>query len=139
MSKPLRMMADPCSTCPYRRDTPPGIWSRDEYEKLPKYDEGHDPPAFGVFLCHHTNSTGVDTVCRGWLAVHADSIAVRLGLMTGQLTMKQVDAPCRVELYGSGTEAAVFGINGIKRPGRAAVRAMRRLESQFRKRKSKVR
>lgn len=55
-----------CSTCPYRRDTPPGIWDAAEYRKLPAYDQ--DPPAIpdGIveFHCHQEHVSGVPTVCR---------------------------------------------------------------------------
>ena len=42
----------PCGSCPYRRDAPSGIWSREEYEKLPEYDKptAYQPPQ--VFMCH---------------------------------------------------------------------------------------
>jgi hypothetical protein len=34
----LKCGNSPCSSCPYKRDTPPGIWAEHEYEKLPAYD-----------------------------------------------------------------------------------------------------
>jgi hypothetical protein len=48
----------PCSSCPYRIDTPPGVWASEEYEKLPQYSPTDGQvPALGIFLCHQTNAT----------------------------------------------------------------------------------
>lgn len=99
----------PCSTCPYRRDTPPGIWAPDEYEKLPAFDAEPPDGPDRVFLCHHTHRLGRETVCRGWLAVHPDSMAVRLAIVRGELP----PAPwpdVAVELYASGQEARDAGL-----------------------------
>ncbi len=124
----LHMAARPCSTCPYRRDTPPGIWSADEYRKLPQYDDAYQPvPALAVFRCHQQNGTGVPTVCRGWLAVHPDSPAVRLAILTGELTRAQRDTPVDVALYDSGQEACLAGLAAIARPSTKALRAQARL------------
>lgn len=114
----------PCSTCPYRRDTPPGIWAPEEYAKLPPYD---DNLAWGTFLCHLTTSTGVETVCRGWLAVHAESVAARLAVLRGELTNEQRYAPVDVPLYSSGAEACEAGMAGVPEPDEAAKAAVARL------------
>lgn len=125
MPEALPCAAVPCGTCPYARRTPLGIWDASEYEKLPAYDEGG--MALGIFLCHQTNATGKPTVCRGWLSVAADSIAVRLAIIQGQITPEQRDAPPLVELYGSGVEAAEAGLAGVERPGVKARQAITRL------------
>lgn len=73
----------PCSSCPYRRDTPLGIWEREEYEKLPPYDNGD--AILPTFHCHQENATGIPTACREWVAVHGfDSIAIRLARGAGR-------------------------------------------------------
>lgn len=56
MGEPIKAPAkNPCGSCPYRRDVPSGIWSEEEYDKLPQYDlpTGDQPP--NVFLCHQQN------------------------------------------------------------------------------------
>lgn len=117
----------PCSSCPYVRSTPAGVWHVDEYAKLPTYDDSAAEPALGVFLCHQSNAHGRSTVCRGWLSVHADSIAVRLALLNGSITVKQRDAAVDVELYDTGADAAAAGAAGIENPSPAARRLIDRL------------
>lgn len=126
MAEPLRCPPTPCNTCPYRRDTPPGIWDASEYRKLPEYDAGR--MALSTFHCHQEHATGMPTVCRGWLAVHRfDSIAVRLAVARGLVEPEQVEAPCPVPLYGSGAEACAAGLGAVRRPGRRARRAIAKL------------
>lgn len=121
----------PCNTCPYRRDTPAGIWHPDEYRKLPAYDR--DPVVVGelaVFHCHQETATGVESVCVGWLGCHGyDAMAVRLALATGTLTPGDLERAerCGVELYASGTEACAAGLAGVPDPDEDAQAAMRRL------------
>lgn len=112
----LHVAPRPCTTCPYRKDTPSGIWHPDEYEKLRRYDDDY-PPALEAFLCHQTNATGIDTACRGWLSVHPDHVAVRLLLLlTDRLTAAQRDADPETPLYSSGNEAADAGLVGVPAP-----------------------
>lgn len=70
----------PCSTCPYRRSTPPGIWHPSEYEKLREKD---GDMIGAVYNCHLDDGT----LCRGWLADQKrrgiPSIALRLKLILG--------------------------------------------------------
>lgn len=120
MTKPIDVAKEPCSSCPYRRDVPSGLWHRSEYKKLPEYDEGAEPPSIALFLCHQTNATGRETVCRGWLSVHRNSIAVRLALMQGNVTEKQVRARVATELHESGDAACAAGLLRIRRPGKDA-------------------
>jgi hypothetical protein len=121
----------PCSTCPYRKDTPPGIWAAEEYRKLPEYDA--DGGALAPFHCHQENITGVPTLCRGWVSCHGfESIAVRLACVHGLISAEQVEAPCRVELYATGREACAAGLAGVLRPGVKARRAIDKLVSRGR-------
>lgn len=122
--EPLIVAEHPCSSCPYRRDTPSGIWAREEYEKLRDYDDNH---AFGVFLCHHSPSMDRNAVCRGWLVVHADSVAVRLAVSDGVIRREDHYRPCDTPLYKSGNQAANAGIKGIKRPNKKARTAIAKL------------
>lgn len=125
MSVPLDCAPSPCGSCPYRKDVPPGVWSADEYRKLPEYDEGK--MQLGIFLCHQTNASGRETVCRGWLTVAAESVAVRLALARKRITLEQRDAPVLVRLYSSGAEACAAGLEGIKLPSAKAKRLVARL------------
>ena len=45
-----------------------------------------------MFLCHQGPLFGRTLVCRGWLSVHPDCIAVRLALINGEITVEQRDA-----------------------------------------------
>ena len=135
VAEPLHVAPRPCGTCPYRRDTPPGVWAPEEYEKLRTYDDavGHvngEHLNLAVFLCHQTNATGIDTACKGWLAVHPDHVAVRLAQLRGSLTPEQVWAPCPVDVYDSGTEAADAGLAGVPNPTHEAQSAMKKLKRQ---------
>lgn len=120
----MRVAHSPCSSCPYRIDTPAGIWDRAEYEKLRQYD---DNQAFGLFLCHQSPFIGEDTACRGWLSVHNDSVAVRLAMMRGTVTPEQVYAEVSEPLYETGNQAAE---SGLKRPGKKARMAIRILQER---------
>jgi len=128
MSRPLHMAPRPCSTCPYRRDTPSGLWDASEYRKLALYDERPgETPETALFLCHQTSATGVETACRGWATVHADTVAVRLAQARGSLTPAQVRAEVDVDLYATGQEACDAGLADIEDPGDAAMAAQVRL------------
>lgn len=132
MSAPLLCPPTPCSTCPYRRDTPTGIWHPGEYIKLAEYDD--DPPRESVplatFHCHQETITGRPTVCRGWLAVHGDIPAVRIAVIRGEIPPEEVDRPVSVPLYGSGREACAAGLRGVSRPGKKARAAIVRLQAR---------
>lgn len=125
----LTVAVNPCESCPYRRDVPPGVWHRSEYEKLRDYDETHEP-ALGIFLCHHSPNMEQEAICRGWLTVHADSIAVRLAVLQGNVTPDQRDAPVTVPLFEDGNQAADAGIKGIRRPNDKARQIINRLDKQ---------
>jgi hypothetical protein len=121
MGEPLHVPEKACGTCPYRRDTPSGVWSAEEYEKLREYDREF-PPALAVFWCHQYNATGRPTVCRGWLSTHRDHPAVRLGLALGALNPEDVAGIGEESdtYYGTGTEACEAGLRDIENPSDAA-------------------
>lgn len=116
----LGVNRSPCSSCPYRRDTPPAVWDVEEYEKLRTYD--NDPPdtSFAIFMCHQGPMIGQELVCKGWLNVHPDCIAVRVAVARGEISVEDRDHRTNIPLYRSGNEAANAGMKGIRRPGRAA-------------------
>jgi hypothetical protein len=128
---PLHVAGSPCTSCPYRRDTPPGVWHAEEYAKLPLYDTNEE---LATFLCHHSPDSGVDTACRGWLTVHRESVAVRLAMLRGSVTPDEVYADVRESLYASGAEAATAGSSGIEKPSVKAAKIIQRLMNQQRRR-----
>lgn len=143
----------PCSSCPYRRDTPPGVWAPEEYERLAAWDRPmHEQPR-GVFLCHTNDDVAVADdaggdgsarpvcgsrggavplmLCRGWVDVHgADALGVRLATVRGDLDPAVLDEEPAVEVYGSGSEAAAAGIAGVESPSEEAVATIRRLRAR---------
>ena len=125
--KPLNVLPVPCSSCPYRLDTPAGVWHPDEYEKLREYD---DNSSLATFLCHQSFEIGKDTVCRGWLSVHCESVAARLAVMRGDVTAEQLYAEVQVALYATGNQAADAGMRGVKRPSKQARKVIRRLSKR---------
>lgn len=126
MSEKLTAALEPCLTCPYRKDTPLGIWHPEEYAKL----AGYDHHAIGVFLCHN-GFLERRLVCRGWLSVHCESVAVRIAVSNGQidddLRYKKVKAP----LYSTGTEAMLAGLKGVRKPKAKARAAIRQINSRL--------
>ncbi len=117
MTEKLFCHRDPCSSCPYRKSTPPGVWAREEYLKLPAWD---DPMAFaGTFLCHHSALGSRKSVCRGWLEVHADNMAARLASLMVEYA-EGARKPTSVPLYRSGAEACRAGLRGVAKPKTAA-------------------
>lgn len=118
---------NPCASCPYRRDVPSGIWSAEEYAKLPAYDgeitEQAAAGAFALFDCHQTDGS----LCAGWVGHRtepADLLAVRVGLADGRVDPDVGEYRTDVPLFASGAEAAAHGRSGIADPSAAAVRAI---------------
>lgn len=99
----------PCGSCPYRKDTPSGVWHPEEYAKLPAWDDPMELSA-GVFLCHSKK----ESACRGWFEVHHENIGVRIAAAT-RLTVNRRE-PTTIPLYASGAEACKAGLRGVKRP-----------------------
>lgn len=131
MSEPTRPpAARPCGSCPYRRDVPSGVWSLDEYAKLPAYDRPTGEQPLGVFLCHRQDGRA----CAGWVGVHDmdHCLAVRLGVATGSIDDPDAfrDYETDVPLFGSGLEAARHGVERINHPGPEARRLMEKLEKE---------
>lgn len=119
----------PCVTCPYRRDVPAGIWSANEYEKLPRYDGGTGDQvlagAFGLFFCHQRDQR----LCAGWVGCHdmEHNLAVRLS----PVAPETFDYVSPVPLFESGAEAAAHGLSGVANPSQKARDAVARLMRKF--------
>ena len=127
----MKCLPEPCASCPYRQDVPSGVWHPSEYAKLPQYD---DNEAFGIFLCHNTQ----DTVCRGWLNVHAESVAVRLAVATGKISRDAPYMPTVAKLFSSGREAAAHGLRNIKAPDAKAKRTIAKVSKTLQRRLGKI-
>lgn len=130
MAKVKPPAANPCGSCPYRRDVPSGVWELDEYMKLLPYDlETHEQP-HSVFMCHRQDGR----LCAGWVAVHDmyHCLAFRLATATGKLDGDDVqvvlDYETETPLFDSGKEAAIHGVREIAKPGSAARRIMEKLQ-----------
>lgn len=142
--------SEPCSTCPYAKSTPAGVWHPSEYDNLATYDDPTWDPETGTldrdpnlapFACHHSQ-LGRDPglLCRGWVSVHRESPAVRLAIACGRLELSDANHVPATELYGSGTEAAAAGKRPLGEPeGDAGVQAVERLTALRANRRSKHR
>jgi hypothetical protein len=144
--RPITPAPRPCVSCPYRRDTPSGVWEAHEYEKLPAYDEEQMmAQPFGAFFCHQQDGR----LCAGWVGVHdmSNNIGVRLlfsarndGTRTEQELRDEIravlDYETDVPLYESGHEAALAGLRDVANPSEAAERMIEQLERKQERRKS---
>jgi hypothetical protein len=140
LTEPLSVPKIACPTCPYRKDTPAGIWATSEYEKLALYDEPdfRDPkckvdagtymPELSTFHCHQENATGKPTVCRGWLSVHRNAVAVRLTCAKGALSVSDIPVDSEPLYYETGAQAAAAGLSGCPKPSPEAKKAINSLE-----------
>ncbi|MGW4178654.1 DUF6283 family protein [Streptomyces rubiginosohelvolus] len=124
----------PCASCPYRLDVPSGIWSEDDYNKLPLYDEPTwaQPPQ--LFLCHQRDRNDDRArVCGGWASCHDGDhlLALRIASLAGQITAETAEAIrgyiSPVGLFVSGAQAAAHGLRELLNPGPKARRAIDKL------------
>jgi hypothetical protein len=97
--------SSPCEACPYRRDVAPGIWAPKEYAKLLDYDKPTGSQPTAGFACHATP----DHYCHGWAVVHT-SRGHEFDLLALRLHGYPPIPPARVDLFGSGAEAAEHGL-----------------------------
>jgi len=121
------MTLRPCGSCPYRRDVPSGVWSREEYDKLPEYD---DPQCLApAFFCHQQNGE----LCAGWVGCHDmdNSIGLRLSFVADNLTEEQYREALyyqpQVPIFESGKEARDHGVRDIETPSPRAIRVVQKL------------
>lgn len=133
MSAPIKPPAkNPCGSCPYRRDVPSGIWSEEEYDKLPNYDlpTGDQPP--NVFLCHQQNGR----MCAGWTACHdmEENMGVRLAVSLDQMSVETLEAArdytTNVPLFSTGAEAKAHGMANVEAPTRETRKAIAKLDAR---------
>lgn len=115
----------PCRACPYRKDVPSGVWSKEEYDKLPDYDKDTGEQPMASFACHATPYW----ICAGWATCHGDSLlALR---MEAIINGKRVEIPEEtVPLFASGKEAAEHGKRDIENPLPEAIEMMAYLQEK---------
>lgn len=124
----MKVDPKPCASCPYRKDVPSGLWEEAEYDKLPEYDDNANVQ-MAAFMCHQP-AKHAEALCRGWLSVHADSVAVRLLMVFGKITPDEVYAEPLVPLFKSGAAAAKHGKKQINRPSAKAKEMARKIETK---------
>lgn len=132
----LTLAPNPCASCPYRKDTPSGVWSAEEYKKLPRYDDAWE---MSIFLCH---SAGGDpktnnTLCRGWFEVHHQNYGVRLASYRVEWNKANL-TPTNVPLYDSGAEACAAGLRRLEHPPLAARIFIEKITARRKARKTKT-
>jgi hypothetical protein len=121
MPRKARPRKRPCSSCPYRRGVPSGIWAPEEYEALRKYDLDTGAQAmagaYGVLFCHQVNGA----VCAGWAGCHDmdENLGIRLAHTRVDVVFLR-SYTTDVPLFGSGAEAAEHGLRDVDHPSRAA-------------------
>lgn len=121
--------AIPCSSCPYRRDVPSGVWKAVEYEKLLAYDRPTGEQPIGIFHCHRQDGR----VCAGWAGCHDmdHALAIRLGAADGRLDEETLvailDYETSIPLWESGEAAAAHGMEEVQDPGPEARRVIDKL------------
>jgi hypothetical protein len=120
----------PCGTCPYRADVPAGIWSADEYAKLPTYDgEPVDQVlngGLGLFYCHQQDGR----LCAGWVGCHNSGQFMALRLHAAQVAPEAFTYVSPVPLFSSGAAAAKHGLSGVAKPDARAQTAIKKLLRQ---------
>lgn len=123
MSELLKPGNRPCTSCPFRRDVPSGVWSASEYDKLPQYDgpiyEQAMAGAGRLFMCHQQDGK----LCAGWVGCFNmyDNFAVRVH--ADEVDPDVYDYQSPVPLFESGAEAAEHGKRDIRNPSPDAIRA----------------
>ncbi len=128
----------PCVSCPYRLDVPSGVWTAEEYEKLPQYDEDTSYQPVAVFLCHRKDQR----VCAGWAGCHdpGELLALRFAGIHPHLPVELAreiaayESP--VPLHPSGSAAADHGLRDVDEPGPEAWALMGKLMQQERRRRN---
>lgn len=83
----------PCKTCPYRQDTPVGIWHPAEFAKLAASDRHDFSP---LYACHKYGKAEASdrSMCAGWLLDqmrrNVPSLMLRIKLLDGVLAEQAV-------------------------------------------------
>lgn len=116
----------PCAACPYRKDVASGVWSADEYDKLPPYDAPTCEQPFAPFACHATP----EKYCHGWAVCHSNR-GHAYELISLRLAGVNEIPPPGVPLFASGAEAAEHGKKDIAKPKRKAKATVAKLVKKY--------
>jgi len=129
MKEILTCAARPCASCPYRKDSPSGLWSQEEYDKLLSYD-GDIPDqlqndGMAVFMCHQKDGS----LCAGWVAAHGPTnlLALRFASAAGSVDPKLFDYTTDVPVFSSGAAARKHGMRDMAQPGSRARVLMKKM------------
>ena len=123
----------PCASCPYRQDSPSGVWHASEYQKLTAYDSPTYAQPERLFLCHQNDAdSDAARLCSGWVGCHGtELLALRLATVDGTLEAEDIDSTLTyrspIALFGSGREAADHGVTDIENPGVTAQAAISKI------------
>ncbi|GAB3943727.1 hypothetical protein GCM10029976_066770 [Kribbella albertanoniae] len=124
----------PCESCPYRQDVFSGLWDREEYEKLPRYDVDTPAQPSKLFLCHQTGPDHPSVrICAGWAGCHDGDnlLALRYALAQDRIDATTYQASIGytspVPVFTSGAEAAAHGLTDINNPGPGARQILAKL------------
>lgn len=128
-------MSKPCTSCPYRKDAPIGLWDPVEFQNLLRQDA--DEMGGAVFQCHgEIKKESKDRkLCVGWLLDQRErgvpSIQLRIRLMTSSTALAEFEGASGegIEIYPS--IRAMCLVNGVGKDGRI----VRRLPAPRRKEK----
>ena len=127
MTKKLTCAKRPCASCPYRKDVPSGIWSQEEYDKLPAYDgeihEQLEMGAIGVFMCHQRDGN----LCAGWIAAHRPENLLAMRITQLRIDESVWDYETDIPVFSSGSEALRHGTRDLHNPGAKAQILMNKL------------
>jgi len=130
MNKPkLRPRKSPCASCPFRKDCPSGVWSGEEYAKLPLYDGptwGQSPT---VFFCH----LSPDEACGGWTATFdmRHNLGLRIAAAGYDIDWDTfIKYETTVAVFSSGAEAAEHGTAMLENPPEEAQAAIAKIARQ---------
>ena len=110
----------PCASCPYRRDTRLGLWSKEEFIDLLRADrvEGLKAP---LYACHGSAKQPEPTVCAGWLLDQRrrgvpKNIGLRLALLTDtEAAACFEEVECLAPTYDSIEEMALANFKAMLR------------------------
>lgn len=129
MKNKLTCARSPCSSCPYRRDVPSGVWAANEYEKLIEYDAPMPFQPTARFDCHQRDGK----LCAGWVASHGahNLFALRLLAIHDRLDPIVYNYETDTPVFKSGTQAAQHGMKRISNPPRKAHALIRRLKGKI--------
>lgn len=125
----------PCQSCPYRRDVASGIWDRQEYDKIERYDNepSHQPQQ--VFACHQTDRDSPQIrLCAGWVGCHGGDnlLALRLAALNGTMSAHDVRVSrayvSPVPLFSTAKQAAEHGCAEIDEPSQRARRTVEKIK-----------